>query len=184
MIVAQAVAIRNCGLYDGIFFDWWNENASILDGYRSYSSVLARTYNGSPADSSSDRGRFFNPRESEPQRKPIRSAPYVNGIYMENGRDTAHGYTPQGLMEIEDTLLWAEENFREPQMNIVEGWGVIVPSDETFATRPADNKSVKWSRVTYTRPDHPENVRWARLFTAMSLNAFRWLCLILQRLLR
>ena len=27
----------------------------------------------------------------------------------------------------------------------------------------------KWSRVTYTRPDHRENVQWSRLFTAMSL---------------
>ena len=168
MIVAQAIAIRNCGLYDGIFFDWWNENASILDGYRSYSSVLAaritvlRRIRQAIGD---DFLILVNPNRS----KPIHSAPYINGIYMENGRDTAHGYTPQGLMEIEDTLLWVEENLREPQMNIVEGWGVIVPSDETFATPTADNKSVKWSRVTYTRPDHPENIKWSRLFTAMSL---------------
>lgn len=168
MIIQQAIAARNCGLYDGIFFDWWNENASILNGYRTYESVLrAREIVLQRVREAvgEDFLILVNPNRS----KPIRSAPYINGIYMENGRDTAHGYTPEGLMEIEDTLLWVEENLREPQMNIVEGWGVIVPSDETFATRPADNKSVKWSRVTYTRPDHPENVRWARLFTAMSL---------------
>ena len=168
MIVEQAVAIRNCGLYDGIFFDWWNENASILNGYRTYESVLrAREIVIQRVREAvgEDFLILVNPNRS----KPIRAAPYINGIYMENGRDTAHGYTPEGLQEIEDTLLWAEENFREPQINIVEGWGVIVPSDETLAIPTADNKSVKWSRVTYTRPDHPENIRWVRLFTAMSL---------------
>ena len=168
MIVQQALAIRNCGLYDGIFFDWWNENASILNGYRTYESVLrAREIVIQRVREAvgEDFLILVNPNRS----KPLRSAPYINGLYMESGRDTPHGYTPEGLMEIEDTLLWAEENLREPQVNIVEGWGVIVPSDETFATRPADNKPVEWSRVTYTRPHHRENVRWARLFTAMSL---------------
>ncbi|MCY3743596.1 MAG: putative glycoside hydrolase [Candidatus Poribacteria bacterium] len=168
MIIQQATAARNCGLYDGIFFDWWNENASILNGYRTYESVLrAREIVLQRVREAvgEDFLILVNPNRS----KPFVSAPYINGIYMENGRDTAHGYTLEGLMEIEDTLLWAEENLRQPQMNIVEGWGVIVPSDETFTTRPADNKPVEWSRVTYTRPDHPENIRWARLFTAMSL---------------
>lgn len=168
IMVQQVIAARNCGLYDGIFFDWWNENAMILNGYRTHAAELrARetTLRRAREAVGEDFLILVNPNRS----KPFVSAPYINGIFMENGRDTAHGYTPEGLIEIEETLLWAEENLREPQMNIVEGWGVIVPSDETFATRPADNKSVKWSRVTYTRPDHPENVQWARLFTAMSL---------------
>ena len=168
IMVQQAIAARNCGLYDGIFFDWWKENSMILNGYRTHAEEL-RAREAVLRRVREAVGENFlilvNPNRS----KPIRSAPYINGIYMESGRDTAHGYTPEGLMEIEDTLLWAEENFREPQMNIVEGWDVIVPSDETFATPPTDNKSVNWSRVTYTRPDHPENIEWARLFTAMSL---------------
>ena len=167
-MVQQALAIRNCGLYDGIFFDWWNENSISLNGYRTHAAelraretVLRRVREAVGEDFLI----LVNPNRI----KPLVSAPYINGLYMESGRDTAHGYTAEGLQEIEDTLLWAEEHLRQPQMNIVEGWGVIVPSDETFATRPADNKPVKWSRVTYTRPDHPENIRWARLFTAMSL---------------
>ena len=168
MIVEKALAVRNCGLYDGIFFDWWNESASILNGYRSYESVLhareivIRRVREAVGE---DFLILVNPNRS----KPLRSAPYINGLFMESGRDTPHGYTYAGLQEIEDTLLWAEENLRHPQVNILEGWGVIVPSDETLALPTADNKPVEWSRVVYTRPDHQENIRWARLFTAMSL---------------
>ena len=168
MMVQQAVAIRNCGLYDGIFFDWWNENAMVLNGYRTHAAELAariRILRRVREVVGEDFLILVNPNRS----KPVASAPYINGIFMESGRDTAHGYTPEGLQEIEETLLWAEENLREPQVNIVEGWGVIIPSDAALAMPTADNKSVKWSRVVYTRPDYRENIRWARLFTAMSL---------------
>ena len=30
LIVNQAIAIAKCGLYDGIFFDWWHENVDIF----------------------------------------------------------------------------------------------------------------------------------------------------------
>ena len=29
-IVQQAIAVSKCGLYDGIFFDWWNEDSAVL----------------------------------------------------------------------------------------------------------------------------------------------------------
>ena len=65
---------------------------------------------------------------------------------METLRDDEGGYTYDGLREIEDTLLWAEENLQSPQVNCLEGWGV-----ETQV------------------PDSPTNLRWMRAFTAMSL---------------
>ena len=34
-IIQQAIAVSRCGLYDGIFFDWWNEDHSILADDRS-----------------------------------------------------------------------------------------------------------------------------------------------------
>ena len=51
-----------------------------------------------------------------------------------------------GLIEIENTLLWAEENLRQPQVNCLEGWGVFTEA-----------------------PDSPINRRWMRVFTTMSL---------------
>ena len=29
-IVEQAIAVAQCGLFDGIFFDWWNEDGAVL----------------------------------------------------------------------------------------------------------------------------------------------------------
>ena len=34
IIVQQALAVKKCGLYDGIFFSWWNEDGPVLNGYR------------------------------------------------------------------------------------------------------------------------------------------------------
>lgn len=65
---------------------------------------------------------------------------------METGRDHDRGYTYDGLAEIEGTLLWAEENLREPRVNCLEGWGIPTES-----------------------PDSPINLQWMRVFTAMSL---------------
>ena len=43
---------------------------------------------------------------------------------METGRDYDGGYTHEGLMEIETSLLWLEQNLRSPQINCLEGWGI------------------------------------------------------------
>jgi hypothetical protein len=49
-------------------------------------------------------------------------------------------------MEIESTLLWAEENLRKPRSNWLEGYG-----------------------VGHKAPDSPTNKRWMRVFTTMGL---------------
>ena len=62
--------------------------------------------------------------------------------------ETRHqdGYTNSKIADIEDALLWYEENVREPKINVLRGEGL--------GTEP---------------PDSPENRRWMRLFTTMSL---------------
>ena len=57
------------------------------------------------------------------RRKPTRAASYVNGLFMETLHDNDNGYTRDGLIEIESTLLWAESNLRQPQINCLESWG-------------------------------------------------------------
>ena len=145
IIVQQAVAVAQCGLYDGIFLDYWSEDWSVLNGYRTDAeeqqardTIIQRIR----AEVGDDFLIVVNPNRS----KPTRAAPYINGIFMETVRDYEGGYTYAGLLEIEDTLLWAEENLRSPQVNCLEGWGV-----ETEV------------------PDSPTNLRWMRAFTAMSL---------------
>ena len=149
--VQQAIAVSECGIYDGIFFDWWSEKWNALynrrTGKRYYDlevevnakvSILRRIREAVGDD--------FLILVNTNRSKVPRSAPYVNGTFMETLRDYEGGYTYAGLSEIESTLLWSEENFQYPQINSLEGWGI--------ETEPLDSLT---------------NRRWMRLFTALNL---------------
>ena len=154
IIVQRAIAISKCGLYDGIFIDWWNEGRVTLaspDWSKHYStaeeeleikiSMLKRIRAQVPND-------FLILSNNNRLKLPF-SAPYMNGSFMETFRDNVGGYREyarEGIIEIEDALIWLEVNMREPQINCLEGWGI--------PTEP---------------PDSPDNRRWMRLFTTMSL---------------
>ena len=145
IIVQQALSIKQCGLYDGIFLDWWREDWIVLNGYRTYEEEqLARDViiQRIRAEVGDNLLILVNPNRT----KPVRAAPYINGLFMETVRDNAFGYTYNGLIEIESTLLWAEENLGSSPINCLEGWGVKTEA-----------------------PDSPTNLRWMRVFTTMGL---------------
>ena len=153
-IVQQAIAVAKCGLFDGIFFDWWNEDRAVLTNHQVGWTELLPGGNEAEQharDSILQRIRAavrpdFLIIGNGNRRKFPRTAPYINGTFMETLRDNNDGYTHDGLAEIESTLLWAEENLKEPQINCLEGWGVFTES-----------------------PDSPRNRRWMRVFTTMGL---------------
>ena len=158
-IVNEAIAVAECGLYDGIFFDWWHENGVILadgsvegrwganeeSGYRGFAAeqrardVIIERIRAVVRDD-------FLILVNTNRNKIPRTAWAINGTFMETGRDYDEGYTYKGLKQIESTLSWAEENLREPRINCLEGWGVTTES-----------------------PDSPLNQKWMRVFTTMSL---------------
>ena len=153
IIVQQAIASSKCGLYDGIFFDWWGERAVLVNRFVSppifYStaeeeieariSILKRIRANVPDD-------FLIVCNLSDRRKPL-SAPYINGSFMETQPDAyERGYTRDEIIEIENNLIWREENFREPQLNCLRGVGI--PSEPY---------------------ESPTNKRLMRLFTTMSL---------------
>ena len=151
IIVQQAIAVAKCGLYDGIFLDWWKEVHAVLrvdwstEGYRGNEAeqqardIIIQRIRAEVGD---DFLILVNPNRN----KPRRAGPYINGLFMETLRDYDGGYRHDGLIEIESTLLWAEEHLREPQVNCLEGWPV--------RTEPRDS---------------PTNRRWRRVFTTMGL---------------
>ena len=154
IVVQQAIAVVKCGLFDGIFIDWWNEGRLTLaspDWSVHYStpaeeleikiSLLKRIRAQVPDD-------FLILSNNNRSKLPF-SAPYMNGSFMETFRDRVNGrreYTREGIIEIEDALIWLEANMKEPQINCLEGWGI--PTEA---------------------PDSPDNQRWMRLFTTMNL---------------
>ncbi len=155
LIVKRIVAAEKCGFYDGVMFDGFNHNGTGFVGREHYpvsdEEIISANLNIFRSVRSSVRDDFLiliNTNRS----KATRYTAYINGTFMETGSDNEYlfespgGYVHEGLAEIESTLLWSEQNLRPPQINCLEGWGI--------PTEP---------------PDSPENRRWMRVFTTMSL---------------
>ena len=147
LIVDQAVAVSECGLYDGIFFDYWSEAWTVLGGFRTLDEELAARDTILQRIRASTRPNFLIMGNVNVHILP-RTAPYVNGGFMETVLPfTRNAEQQQTIMtEIEDTLLWLDTQLREPRINGVEGWAI--------PTEP---------------PDSPTNLRWMRAFTTLSL---------------
>ena len=154
-LVQRAVAIAKCGIFDGIHMDWWSENEDNeaitgVDG-------AGHLYHGNRADAKVSLVRRIREAVGDDflitvnaGDKIPRSAPYINGAYMETLYDGRTGigkaHAREHFIGIENALLWYEENFRYPQVSCLEGYGI--------ASQP---------------PDSPENQRQARVFTTLSL---------------
>jgi len=136
ILIQKALAVAKCGLYDGIFLDdRWEEDQATLENDKGV------YYRGVEAERAARVSMVRRIREAADddfliivntgRRKAPLSAPYINGTFMEtlpDERDT--GYTHDGLREIENTLLWSEQHFREPQINALEGKGIpLEPPD-------------------------------------------------------
>ena len=148
LLIKRIIAIERCGLYDGIMLDGFNRNGTGFVGRDFYPvtdeaiiQVMLNIFHAVRSQVRDDFLILINTNES----KATRYTEYVNGTFMETGSGP-HGYTHGDLQKIEDTLLWSEENLRQPRINCLEGWGI--------STEP---------------PNSPDNVRFMRLFTAMSL---------------
>ena len=146
IVVQRAVAFAKCGLFDGIFFDTWREDdlhdkwklQYYAHDYLEASITMLRRVREAVDEVRDDFLIIVNPNDA----KVPRSAPYINGMFME----TIGTYTRKRLAKIENTLLWGEQHLREPQINCLESH-----SDKR---EPLDT---------------PRNQQWMRLFTTLSL---------------
>ena len=149
LLIERIVAVAKCGLYDGVMIDGFNSNATGFVDRRFHSVTNAEIVAATTRILREVRTRVrddFLILVNANRTKPTAYTEYVNGTFMETGHDSNGSYTREGLQEIEDTLLWAETQLREPQINCLEGEGV--------GTSP---------------PNSPENQRWMRVFTTLSL---------------
>ena len=141
-VIQQAIEVAKCGVFDGIAIDHWTKG---FEGYRTLEEEHAardRIIQGIRDAVGDD---FLILVTTNVNTIP-RTAEYINGLFMETTEDYEGGYTYAGLSHIESTLLWAEENLREPQINCLAGRGV---RNEPLGS--------------------PRNLQWMRLFTTMSL---------------
>ena len=146
-IVQRALAAARCGLFDGVMFDWWNEQHPVLFHYvgneaeqRARDNILARIRAATRAD-------FLITGNVNIRRIP-RTGAMINGGHMEsvfpNVLDAEN--IESELTNIEDTLLWLDSNIRQPRINMLEGRSI--PTQSPFS---------------------PDNLRWVRALTTLSL---------------
>ena len=149
LLAKRIIAIARCGLYDGVFLDGFNSNGTGFVGRHLHSStdeeIIQAYLNIFRAVRLQVRDDFLilvNANDT----KPTRFTEYVNGIFMETHKDHPGGYSRDRLMKLEETLSWAEQNLRSPTINGLEGEGMSIEP-----------------------PDGPNNLRWMRLFTTLTL---------------
>ena len=164
LIASKALALKNSGLFDGIMLDWWSEDfATSPVGIDDWSeTILSREaeLNARLAMLQKIRDKVGDELlilVNANTRKIPQSAPDVNGIFMESYKDDySRGYTLDEIKQMESTLLWAEQNLKEPRINCLEGWRVVENYTADLSTRIAERNS-------------EENQRWMRMITTLSL---------------
>ena len=102
-VAKRAKAAMDSGVADGILLDWWNDDEDRL--------ALVKEIRAAIGD---EPLIIVNTNH----RKAMRTASYVNGLFMECFRSK----TPEDWRMIENTLTWAEQNLRPPRVNCVEFW--------------------------------------------------------------
>ena len=145
-IIQRAVAVDKCGLYDGVFFDFWSEwrfSPADVDAMLAIVKGIREV----------TRENFLIMGNSNRYAAP-KTGPYINGLFMETGVPSTR-YKQGGdesiethLMDIETTLRWGANNLRSPQIVGLEGQGF------TDDGEPLNS---------------PRNLRWMRAMTVLSL---------------
>ncbi len=102
-VAKRARALVRSGVFDGVMLDWW-----IDDDARTALIQQVREAIGPEALILVNANDRVIPR----------TAPYVNGLFMECYRSK----TAADWQRISDTLRWAEINLRPPRINCVETW--------------------------------------------------------------
>lgn len=164
LIVNKVVALDMSGLFDGIMLDWWNEDyATSPIGVDDWSdTILTRE---AELEARLSILRKIRERVDDDflilvnanMRQIPKSAPDVNGIFMEcYKQEYTKGYSLDKVLQIEETLLWAEQHLREPRINCLEGWRVVTNYMADLNTRIAERNSI-------------ENQQWMRMITTLSL---------------
>ena len=108
LVIDRAVAVADCGFFDGVLFDSW-------DGYHQYyygkyfnidGEVVIQAYINILKGIRERVRDDFLILVNRNWRKSPRYAEWINGSFMETGPDRRDGYSYERLRGIEETLSW------------------------------------------------------------------------------
>jgi hypothetical protein len=102
-VAKRAAAVVKTGVVDGVLLDWWHDDDSRLELVKMVRMAIG-----------DKRLIITNPND----RTTPRTAPYINGYFMECYRSKS----PKDWQRIATTLKWAEVNLRPPHVNCLETW--------------------------------------------------------------
>ncbi|MCX5677038.1 MAG: hypothetical protein NTX87_18775 [Planctomycetota bacterium] len=102
-VAAQCKAVVESGAVDGVMLDWWQDD----DDHLALIKVVRAAI-----------GEQALVLVNANDRTTPRTAPYINGYFMECYRSKK----PEDWKRIADTLDWAEKNLRLPRINCLETW--------------------------------------------------------------
>ena len=148
LVIDRVVGVAECGYFSGVYFDTWAPyHIGVYEKHFNIDAevVIAAYINILKGIRARVRDDFLILVNRNRNISP-RYAEWINGSRMETGVSYPGGYTYERLIEAEDALLWNEKHLREPRINILEADGVV--------NQP---------------PDGPDNLRWMRVFTTLSL---------------
>ena len=143
-LIDQARELSRCGIFDGIAIDKWASTGHGDMPRDEHVAAKDRMIQG--IRDAVDDDFLILVTTGNDIITTRHHAEYINGFFMETTENYEGGYTYAELYRIENTLSWAEENLREPQINCLAGRGV---RNELL--------------------DSPRNLQWMRLWTTMSL---------------
>ncbi len=148
IIVGQALAVARCGLYDGIFFDWWDDSSSTVGDLIPLDIAIQARINIVRRIRESTRPNFIMMGNVNHRIMPL-TGPFMNSGYMESS--VFQGHTGEileaRLTRVENSLRWLEQNLGgEPTINALQG-----------GSDPNEY------------PDSPKNRRYMRATTTLSL---------------
>ena len=147
LIIDRVVGIAECGFFDGVMFDSWDAfHFGIYPSLnRGTDEDVIQAYIAILKGIRERVRDDFLILVNRNRRKSPQYAEWINGSFMETTPDLRNGYSYTRLMEIEEALLWNEKHLREPRINVVQGQNIDEPIDS------------------------PDNLRWMRIFTTLSL---------------
>lgn len=162
LIVQKAIALKESGVFDGIFMDWWSEthhtlvNLNYSEHYVSLDMEVAARVELLQKIRAAVGDDFLILVNTNFDTVP-KSAPYINGIYMECYKDwDSDGYEEDQMARILETLMWAESQLQSPTINCLEGWRNTIQYNGDETIRHQERQSA-------------DNLRWMRAFTTLSL---------------
>ena len=153
IIIRQGVGIASCGLFDGIMVDNFGggpgrivsidkREGRLEASEAEVEAAIIHIFSEIRARVPDDFIIIVNGGVS----KMESLSELINGCFMEFVRGPGRYYNYEDLSILEDALLWNEANLRHPQVNSVEGFGL-----ET------------------EHPNGPNNQKWMRVFTTLTL---------------